>query len=255
MFRTPLTVEVRRSSRGPGERSAPRLRVSWPRLRAGITIVEVLVVLTLIVLVLLLLSPIIDQIRAQSLITDCSNNLRQICAALEMYHIRHEDWLPANQKDGSWRTYLDPDLRAPFVPYKWEGSSPMWRCPVGGEYFANNLVIGDNRYDRDLYRTHWKVSMFPRPTRVPIITDALPGDYSKAAIGGFDGIDYRHAGGAVILFLDCRVEWIKKANMGETEKWWKEPRRGEYKPAEPESPEEAGEGEGSGTGGTDTDSE
>jgi len=253
MFRTKPSVQTPRAGQRRGARGPTRARAPQPCRRAGITLVELLVVSALIALVLVLLAPIIEQIRAQSLTTDCSNNLRQICAALEMYHIRHDDWLPANQVDGSWRTYLDPDLRAPFVPYKWEGSSSMWRCPAGGAYFANNLVLGDNRYDRSIYRTHWKVSMFPRPTRVPIITDALPGDFVKAAIGGFDGIDYRHAGGAVILFLDCRVEWIKKANMGETEKWWKEPRRGEYKPVDPPDPGETEAGEADDAGGPATD--
>jgi prepilin-type processing-associated H-X9-DG protein len=113
----------------------------------------------------------------------------------------------------------------------------MWRCPAGGDYFANNLILGDNRYDRSLYRTHWKVSMFSRPSRVPVMTDALPGDFANAAIGGFEGVDFRHAGGAVFLFLDCRVEWIRKSGAKDVEKWWREPVRGQYRPEEPEPAE------------------
>ena len=214
----------------------PRLLPSRARVearRGGFSVIEALVVLVLIVLILVLLAPLIEALHSRSLVADCSNNLRMIGSAMDLYQMRNNGWLPANQKNGSWRTYLDPDLRAPFVPDAWKGTSPLWECPVGGEYFANNLIIGDNRYDPRLYRTHWKISQFPRPTRVPVVTDAQEGPFSKAAIGDFRGIDFRHNGGAAFLFLDWRVQWME-GPAESTELWWNEPLRGKHLPKEEE---------------------
>lgn len=194
---------------------------------SGLSVLEMMVVVLLIALIIMLLIPLIERLQSRSLRTDCSNNLRMIGTALQMYQVRHDGWFPANQKDGSWRTYLDPDLKAPFVPNNWKGTSHLWVCPIHERaYFANNLVIGDNRFDPREFITHWRITQFPRPTRVPVVADALPGEYAKAAIGGYRGVDFRHSGEAVILFMDWRVEAIVKPG-GAVADWWEDPVRGE----------------------------
>ena len=209
------------------------------------TIIEIMVVVLLLAFMLLLLIPILENLHAQSLKTECGNNLRQLGAAFELYQARHDDWLPANQVDGSWRTYMDPYLNFDIEVKNWKGSSPHWQCPLEGEYFANSLCIGDNRYDPRQYITHWKTSQFSRPTRVPVVSDSLPGEYSKAAIGDYRGVDFRHDGHAVILFMDGRVEAIKGPSP-ETGNWWNEPKKGQpvqppaSRPSEPDSASDGG---------------
>ncbi|MDP6115836.1 MAG: hypothetical protein QGF00_17135 [Planctomycetota bacterium] len=197
--------------------------------QAGLSTTELLVILLLVLLFLLLMVPMFDRLRARSRMTECANNLRQIGAAIEMYTIKFAGWLPANQKNGSWRTYLDPNLKAPFIPGNFQGTHKVWQCPEGGEYYANSLIIGDNRKERTSENlTHRRISMFPRPTRVPAIAD---GDllYSKVNTGNFYGIDYRHREGAVILFMDWRAEWIPRRHQ-RTLRWWMETKKGKYRP-------------------------
>lgn len=215
--------------------------VRWPRgllahhltkrNQAGLSTVELLVISLLFLLFVLLMVPMFDRLRARSRMSQCANNLRQVGAAIEMYCITHDGWLPANQTDGSWRTYLDPNLKAPFIPGNFRGTHKVWQCPEGGEYYANSLVIGDNRKERTSENiTHRRISMFPRPTRVPAIAD---GDmlYSAVNTGNFNGIDYRHRGGAVVLFMDWRAEWIPKGDQ-KTMNWWMEIKRGNYRQPE-----------------------
>ncbi|MDP6357856.1 MAG: hypothetical protein QF473_22265, partial [Planctomycetota bacterium] len=72
--------------------------------QAGLSTTELLVICLLVLLFLLLMVPMFDRLRARSRMTECANNLRQIGAAIEMYTIKFGGWLPANQKNGSWRT-------------------------------------------------------------------------------------------------------------------------------------------------------
>jgi hypothetical protein len=199
--------------------------------QAGISYPELAVICLLVLLFVLLMVPMFDRLRARSKMAECANNLRQVGAAIEMYCIKYDGWLPANQTNGSWRTYLDSNLKAPFIPGNFRGTHKVWKCPEGGEYYANSLIIGDNRRERTSNNiTHRRISMFPRSTRTPAIAD---GDllYSAVNTGNFYGIDYRHREGAVVLFMDWRAEWIPKGNE-RVMRWWMEPRKGKYRPPE-----------------------
>ncbi len=61
-----------------------------PHLRAGITLVELLVVLTVISIILALALPALNRVREQSRRIHCVSNLRQIGIALARYHDVHQ---------------------------------------------------------------------------------------------------------------------------------------------------------------------
>ncbi|MBI2193104.1 MAG: hypothetical protein HYU36_14085 [Planctomycetes bacterium] len=201
----------------------------------GLTITEMMFVVVLVGLLIVILVPVIRRFHSHATVAICTDNLRKIGAALNWYQTQNNGWLPANQLDGSWRTYLDPALKSPFEANNWKGVSSHWKCPAGGEYFANNLILGDNRYDREKYVTHWKINQFPRAIQVPVVADSKAGQYAQAAIGNYSGVDFRHDGGAVILFLDWRVERVESTNATVSD-WWNEPVSGKPRMPPPARP-------------------
>ena len=89
-------------------------RVSVRRLRPGITLVEILVVIAIIVALAAIVSPIANSMRLRSQEARCMNNLRQLGVALHLYALDHGDRFPETYHtvslDRAWVESLEPYL-------------------------------------------------------------------------------------------------------------------------------------------------
>ncbi len=79
------------------------------RLRSGITLIEILVVITILGLLLALIIPAVISARESSRRIQCSNNLRQVGLALTGYMSR-ENCLPARSGRTSFYVYMLPEM-------------------------------------------------------------------------------------------------------------------------------------------------
>lgn len=83
-------------------------------MRRGITLVEVLVVVTIIGVLVAIVLPAVQQVRAAASRTQCSNNLRQVGLALQNFHDVHKHF-PLGEPDDDnnswcWRFWILPYL-------------------------------------------------------------------------------------------------------------------------------------------------
>lgn len=100
------------------------------RKRAGFTLIEMLVVISLVVILAALIFPVFAAAREQARKTGCMSNLRNINLALGMYVQDNDDrFLPALYTDYSWTglTKSGQTIEAPLQPYL--RSRQVYRCP------------------------------------------------------------------------------------------------------------------------------
>jgi prepilin-type N-terminal cleavage/methylation domain-containing protein/prepilin-type processing-associated H-X9-DG protein len=141
------------------------------QLRAGFTLVELLVVLAIVAILVAILVPVLSAVREQSKNTACLSNLRQIGHAINMYGVDHKGLiLPADLRDpnfenidnrwGNWATILvqgkylaAPDQSDPNVP---PAPNSVFRCPAGLD--ENGVFNGAYMSDRfsGLQAGYWR---------------------------------------------------------------------------------------------------
>ena len=59
--------------------------------RRGFTLIELLVVIAIIALLMAILMPALSYARKQARSTACQSNLRQLCLAMNLYALDHDD--------------------------------------------------------------------------------------------------------------------------------------------------------------------
>jgi len=96
----------------PIDRSANRTRSHACR---GVSLPEVLTVISVVIFMLALLVPGLGKVREQGRRVQCANNLKQWGFALQFYRDEHNDYLPTEG------TYLQPDK-----PYTWFNELPPY---------------------------------------------------------------------------------------------------------------------------------
>lgn len=115
------------------------------RVRAGFTLVELLVCITIIGMLLGLLLPAIQAARESARMTACTNNLRQVGLLTHMYRDDNKGFYPNGIKTGNFSYRMAPGLKTPNDPgalperyglealYVEKGYIPalsgMWVCP------------------------------------------------------------------------------------------------------------------------------
>ena len=77
--------------------------------QTGFTLIELLVVIAIIALLLAILMPALNYVRKQARSSACQSNLRQMCLAMSLYALDHDDLTmpflisPANTGSINWR--------------------------------------------------------------------------------------------------------------------------------------------------------
>jgi prepilin-type N-terminal cleavage/methylation domain-containing protein len=68
-------------------------------MRRGFTLMELLIVITIIMVLMGLVFPAVNMVKKQANAVKCSNNLRQIALALEVYRQNHDDTFPGTLRE------------------------------------------------------------------------------------------------------------------------------------------------------------
>lgn len=117
------------------------------RTAAGITLVEMLVVISVVVLLLALLLPSMKQAQYSVRLASCAGNLRQIAMATVTYGFDNNKWYPGAGKNGYEHGVMGRTTEVPPGLAEYTGGSisardsELWRCP---EAYARTAKLGEN---------------------------------------------------------------------------------------------------------------
>jgi len=215
----------------------------------GLTLIEMLVVVSIIAILIALLLPTIGASRQSAETLQCKSNLRQLQLALSAYQFEHDDTLPQPAQDDDitdtfergrvlWFNALDTYLDQQSKNYKANDvnernyaafkQDPAWedlsatdqenaRTIKMNEYLGNI----DNRDDVPLVK-FYSVEQLKRPGLTVIFLDGRAFDTPSQTTGDADSIGtqkfsatpiyagLRHDDGANVVFGDGRVDLIKQ---------------------------------------------
>jgi prepilin-type N-terminal cleavage/methylation domain-containing protein len=135
----------------------------------GFTLIELLVVIAIIAVLMAILMPALNYVRKQARANACQSNMRQLCLAMNLYALDHEDrTMPFSHEPGAyWFHQMAPYLSA--KDYKnnpeahLEGVMKVAFCPVtkrqertessfyGADYLSWRFMGGEGSYGLNLW--------------------------------------------------------------------------------------------------------
>lgn len=201
----------------------------------GMTLVEILVVITIIVVLAALTTVGVTRIRSAARGATCTSNLRQLGAAMISYATDKNGQLPPlhdfngenDRFQGIWPANIADGGYLPRVRDKSGNMSTgagVWACPdctvVDGNYNGYGVAEGsvmNNAYSSRPGSGSMRISAIPRPERTWLVGDALqrPGNLktgwyaiwaNPADWASSSGPAARHGGKVNVCMVDGHVE-------------------------------------------------
>ena len=158
--------------------------------------------------------PVLRRTYQTSLTLGCQQQLTRIFAGVRSYALSFGGWPPSEGvragagSAGGWYAQSEP-----FLDTGGSSGRPgsLWNCPAGGPYVGNAGIF------QSPTRT---LGAFKLKREIGVVADGKPGG---GRVGDTTGIAWRHRGGANVVFLDGRVQWILKSNSRWMRKHWDKP--------------------------------
>jgi len=168
------------------------------------TLIELLVVIAIIALLMAILMPALNYVRKQARSSACQSNLRQLCLAMNLYALDHDDrtmpfshdpgmywfhqmapYLSAKDYKNNPEEHLEGVMKVAFCPVAKRQDRPetsfygsaysMWRF-MGGEggYGLNLWLLPDDPiYAPDFPKTNFYMKYSDAQQRVPLLGDSV----------------------------------------------------------------------------------
>ena len=177
---------------------------------------DVCIVIACALALLAVMCPVLRRTYQISLTLRCGRQLEQIFQAVRSYAEGHggyppcQDVPPAPGSAGNWREQMRRRLSRGGA----EDSAGPWECPAGGTYVGNRALFGP---------PHRTLGSFRLRREIGIIADGKAA-VDGPGVGDFRGIDWRHRGGANVMYLDGHVDWVPEDKAAWAARHWDDPR-------------------------------
>ena len=179
-----------------------------PRTASGFTLIELLVVIAIIAVLAAILFPVFAKAREKARQTQCLNNQKQICVAINMYiQDNDEMFFPGNMRGSSaiWTSYLNAALGS---------GSPVFHCPSqedanGIDATASNPDYG---FNQNLFGVPY--GSINNPSMGLMIGDLTPRQTNTSFTFQNFLTDFssRHGAGTIISCIDGHSQFINTPN-------------------------------------------
>ncbi|MDH7568917.1 MAG: type II secretion system protein [Armatimonadota bacterium] len=186
---------------------------------SGFTLVELLTVIAIIAILSGVLLPVLARARAKSYQTQCTNNLRQLYVAYQLYEQEWNGWYPPWHNFRSSATMLRYDAEALHSALnQYLKNRDVWYCK-SDPYAKQNVVWSgvDQRYTSYLIPyVRWRHRLLGAtnltPAEVPLAGDP-PGARWDMDSPGLNYFGPAHFEGTIVLWGDGHVKWVPKTGF------------------------------------------
>ena len=173
--------------------------------RRAFTLIELLVVIAIIALLMAILMPALNYVRKQARSSACQSNLRQLCLAMNLYALDHEDktmpfshqpgmywfhqmapYLSAEDYKNNPQEHIEGVMKVTFCPMAkrqegrsedsfWGSAYTSWRFMGGeGSYGLNLWLLPDDPiYAPDFPKANFYMKYSDAEQRVPLLGDSV----------------------------------------------------------------------------------
>jgi prepilin-type N-terminal cleavage/methylation domain-containing protein/prepilin-type processing-associated H-X9-DG protein len=191
---------------------------------SGFTLTEMLVVIAIIGILASILFPTLARVKEQGRQTQCTSNLQQIAAAIEMYgHDWNERYPPAESTENgvrlTWQDFLEIYVKDERL---YQCPSAQIEDPTTEFSYAMNRNLAKLRH-LQVGNSQEVVMFYDSKDLGP---DDPPGDTGDPPYDNYAGdqartfLDERHNDGAVFVFADGHADWKRDFDKGESIEHW-----------------------------------